>query len=257
MIDASKLLSSVPSALRDPLIDEYRGLVVAYTEGRWKLSALDAGRFCEVVYTIADGALRGAFASGPEKPSRFPDACKALESRPPIGVGDRSLRVLIPRILPGMYDIRNNRNVGHVGGDVVANKMDAAYLREAATWVLAELVRVFHDVSTAEAQESVDALVERQHPLIWEHDGVKRVLAPSMRAKERLLVLLHSSSGGSALKELKAWLKYGPKFIERVVRPLSDELMIELTRDGTHAVITPLGVKRVENVIIPAFLSNR
>ena len=252
MIDASKLLAHLPAGLRDPLMQEYRGITTAYAESRWKLSALDAGRFCEVVFTILEGALSGTFATSPAKPARFPDACRALESRPPISVGDRSIRVLIPRVLPGMYDIRNNRDVGHVGGDVVANKMDATYLRDAATWVMAELVRIFHAVSTSEAQESVDALVERPHPLIWEYDGVRRVLAPTMWAKDRLLLLLHSAPAGHTLHELKSWLKYGPKFRERVVDPLADDLLVEVSGDGSRAVITPLGIKRVESVILPS-----
>jgi hypothetical protein len=166
MIDAAKLLATVPTPLRDPLVAEYKGIVVAYAEGRWKLAGLDGGRFCEVVFTIVEGALSGSFPSGPSKPSRFPEACKALENKSPVAVGDRSLRILIPRVLLGLYEIRNNRNVGHVGGDVSPNKMDATYVRDGATWVMAELVRVFHGVSTAEAQESVDALVERKHPLV-------------------------------------------------------------------------------------------
>lgn len=219
MIDASKLLATVPAGLRDPLVDEYRGLSTAYLEGRWRNTALDAGRFCEVVYTILDGALSGTFASAPAKPARFPDACRALESRPPVPVGDRSLRIMIPRVLPGMYEIRNNRDVGHVGGDVNANKMDATYLRDSSTWVMAELVRIFHSVTTDEAQQSVDALVERSHPLVWEYQGTKRVLDPGMRAKDKILVLLHSSQTGATVAKLQAWIRYKRNFRQNVLVP--------------------------------------
>lgn len=250
MIDTAKLLGGLPPGLRNPLLDEYRGIVTAYLEGRWRVSGLDAGRFCEVVYTILDGALSGSFPAVPAKPARFPEACKALESRPPIAVGDRSLRILIPRILPGMYEIRNNRDVGHVGGDVVANKMDASFLRDTSTWVIAELVRVFHQVTPAEAQQSVDALVERAHPLVWAHEGVKRVLAPEMRAKDKVLILLHSSPGGALVTELQAWIKYKSKFMQQVINPLADALLIELDKNTGRAVITPLGIQAVEQRIL-------
>jgi hypothetical protein len=252
MINASNLLGGLPPGLREPLVEEYRGITTAYLEGRWKLSALDAGRFCEVVYSILDGALTGSFATSPAKPARFPEACRALESRPPIAVGDRSIRILIPRILPGIYDIRNNRNVGHVGGDVIANKMDAAFVRDCTTWIMAELVRVFHHVSTDEAQVSVDTLVDRRSPLVWEHEGKKRVLDPNMRAKDKVLVLLHSSPSGVSAADLQSWTKYKSKFKQQVLDPLSEDLLIELDEDGLHAVITPLGIKRVESIILPA-----
>ena len=118
MIDQKNLLGSIPEGLRNPLLDEYRGLCNAFNEGRWKLTALDAGRFCEVAYTIIDGMLSGNFATKPKKPGNFVKSCQDLEQKPPVAVGDRSLRILIPRLLPALYEIRNNRNVGHVGGDV-------------------------------------------------------------------------------------------------------------------------------------------
>jgi hypothetical protein len=152
-------------------------------------------------------------------------------------------------MLPAMYDIRNNRNVGHVGGDVVANKMDATYLRDAATWVLAELIRIFHQLPIGIAQKEVDALVERVHPLIWEHDGKKRVLDPMMKAKDKVLVLLHSSVSGEAVCNLQHWTKYKSRFHEQVLQPLADDLLVELSSDNSRVIATPLGLARAEKVL--------
>ena len=250
MIDPGRLFSSVPVGLRGPLVEEYRGIASAFGEGRWKLAGIDAGRFCEVVFTILDGALRGAFANSPSKPSHFPDACKALESLAPVAVGDRSLRILVPRMLPAIYEIRNNRNVGHVGGDVVSNKMDATYVRDATTWVMAELIRVFHSVSTAEAQESVDALVERSHPLVWERDDIKRVLDPKMSAPDRALVLLYSVPGWCEISKLRGWVGYGSNFASAVLGRLAKRILVEVDDAGARVTITPLGAKRVERDLL-------
>ncbi len=132
------------------------------------------------------------FSSCLGKPHNMVAACRALENMPsdPTLVGDRSLRVLIPRTLLALYEIRNNRGVGHVGGDVSANHMDAEVVLAMASWVMAELVRIFHSVSTAEAQDIVDALVERRSPAIWDVGGVKRVLDPSMSSSSGRLRLL-------------------------------------------------------------------
>lgn len=250
MIDEAKLLSGVPEALRDSLLEEYRGICRAFSEGRWKLSALDAGRFCETAFTILEGALTGSYAVSPAKPSNFVAACRALENRAPVAVGDRSLRILIPRVLPALYEIRNNRNVGHVGGDVTANMMDASFCRETCAWVVAELVRIFHGVGIDEAQRVVDSLVERAHPLVWEAGEVKRVLSPDMKAADRALVLLYSSPGWLLISQLQKWVRYQANFRRQVLSPLFDKQLVELSKDSV--LITPLGIRHVEEKILPA-----
>lgn len=248
MIDRAKLLAGLPTALRDSLLDEYQGICSAYNESRWKLASLDAGRFCEAAYTIVQGVLSGTFATSPAKPANFVGACRALESMPPVQVGDRSPRILIPRILPALYEIRNNRNVGHVGGDVAANKMDATISREACAWVVAELVRIFHSASIEEAQEVVDSLVERVHPLVWQVGDLKRVLSPGMKAGDRALVLLYSTLGWVKATELQKWVRYQANFRRQVLKKLFDRHLVELVDD--KVLITPLGSRYVEQKLL-------
>ena len=54
----------------------------------------------------------------------------------------------------------NNRSVGHIGGDVDPNHMDAVAVLSMANWIMGELVRVYHALNVAEAQQLVDALAE-------------------------------------------------------------------------------------------------
>ena len=122
MIQPADALNAIPAGLRTPLLKEYESIVQNYMERRWSPSELSGGLFCEIVYTILDGHAKGSYASKPTKPSNFVGACKKLESN--TGV-PRSFQILIPRLLPALYEIRNNRGVGHVGGDVDPNHMDA------------------------------------------------------------------------------------------------------------------------------------
>jgi hypothetical protein len=118
---------------------------------------------CEVVYTVLRGHVDGSFAAKPSKPGNMVDACNDL-AKADKKVFPQSVRITIPRVLIALYEIRNNRGVGHVGGDVDPNHMDATFVHAAARWVVAELVRLFHDVDTATATSLVDALVERVVP---------------------------------------------------------------------------------------------
>jgi hypothetical protein len=188
------------------------------------------------------------------KPSNMLIACQALEKVPadPNRVGDRSLRVLIPRLLPVLYEIRNNRGVGHVGGDVDPNHMDAEAVQATASWIMAELVRIFHGVTTEEAQDTVDALVERKSPLIWVVGDIKRVLDPKMSAKDQVLVLLHHSTGWVSVADLVKWVEYSnaSAFRSKVLVPLRKDRLIEFDSDRGLARISPIGAKNVEEKLL-------
>jgi hypothetical protein len=253
MLDPSKVLASIPPALRDPLLKSYEEIAANFAEHRWEPSELNGGKFCEIVYTIVHGILTGSFPPRPSKPRNMLLACQQLEqmaAQP--RVGDHSLRILIPRMLSALYDIRNNRGVGHAGGDVDPNFMDATAVYSMANWMLAELIRVFHAISTQQAQETVDALVERKVGLVWEVEGIRRVLDPKMNKDNQTLMLLYSKPAWVAENELYKWVEYsGPgNFRSHILRPLHKERLIEYDEDQHRVRISPLGSKRVEQNIL-------
>lgn len=254
MIDASRLLAELPQALREELLDSYRKIMSNYLERRWEPAELNGGKFCEVVYSIVDGALKGSFPANASKPANMLAACQVLERRSPDPnrVGDRSLRILIPRLLPVLYEIRNNRGVGHVGGDVDPNHMDAEAVQVMASWAMAEMVRIFHGVETEEAQETVDALVERKSPIIWEIHDMKRVLDSKMTAKSQVLLLLHHSTGWVSAADLLTWVEYSNpnNFRFAVLKPLHEARLIEFDGVNRRASISPLGIKKVEEELL-------
>jgi hypothetical protein len=254
MIDSTQVLSGIPKGLRDALLQTFQEIAANFAERRWEPSELNGGKFCEVVYTIINGALSRAFPSKPSKPKDMRAACLALESQAANSslVGDRSFRILIPRMIPALYEIRNNRGVGHVGGDVDPNFMDAMAVYGMAGWILAELIRIFHGVSVHEAQEAVDALVERKNPLIWEVGDVKRVLDPSMAAKDQALVLLYQRPAWVSEAHLASWIEYSSAsmFRTRVLEPLHKARRIEYDRARGRIRISPLGARHVEEKVI-------
>lgn len=123
-INAASVLGAVPAGLRDELVQALNEVLRNYRERRWEPSELNGGKLCEVVYTILRGHVGGKFPAKASKPPNMVDACKALEQADS-GKFPRSVRVQIPRMLIALYEIRNNRGVGHVGGDVDPNLMDA------------------------------------------------------------------------------------------------------------------------------------
>lgn len=252
-IDPSKLLAAIPAGLRDPLLETYREIASNFAEHRWEPSELNGGKFCECAYWICHGFITGTYAAKPSKPPNMRDNCRDLEKMSSTGKpGDRSLRILIPRLLPALYEIRNNRGVGHVGGDVDPNLMDATAVYSNASWILAELARVFHNLKTTEAQATVDGLVERKTPLIWSLGTAKRVLDTDLSAADQTLLLLHQALGWVPEADLVKSVEYSNASVYRakVLAKLHMARMIEFDKAGPRAHISPKGSAHVEEKII-------
>ncbi len=246
-MNASAALSAIPAGLRDPLLQEYREITKNYAEHRWSQSELSGGKFCEIVYTILAGQPPDAYAAKPTKPRDFPNACRALENKTSL---PHSFRILIPRMLPALYDVRNNRSVGHVGGDVDPNHMDATVVLSMCNWVMAELVRVFHNLPIAEAQVLVDSIAERNIPLVWQGGDLKRVLDPNVSLQDQILLLIASSPGTVAAAELLRWVDYENKvYFRKILRKLHDSRLINLSSDEKQVQILPPGMKVVTDFI--------
>jgi hypothetical protein len=245
---AADALIAIPTGLRSPLLAEYQSIVLNYAEHRWSPSELSGGKFCEIVYTILDGYAHGSYAPAPTKPSSFVNACKQLEQHAHV---PRSFQILIPRVLPALYEVRNNRGVGHVGGDVDPNHMDATFVLSTSNWVVAELVRVYHGLSINEAQRLVDTLVERRIPIIWEGDNMRRVLDPTMTLKSQVLLLLSTAAEAMvATSDLLTWTGYQDRtYFRKLLRQLHSERLLELATDHRTVQILPPGTAQAAEIV--------
>ncbi len=110
--------SGIPESLRVDLLKAFSQIVRNFRERRWEPSELNGGKLCEVVYAILEGRINGRFPSKATKPKNMVDACRAFEKADP-KLFSRSVRIQIPRMLITLYEIRNNRGVGHVGGALI------------------------------------------------------------------------------------------------------------------------------------------
>ncbi len=252
MIDRAKALTNLPAPLRDEIFDEFDKISRNYRERRWEASELDGGRFSEVVYSVLNGYFTGNYPATAQKPNRFKDACEVFSGPSyPKAKFPHSARVTIPRVLVSLYEIRNNRGVGHVGGDVNSNHMDSEYVFHSAQWVMAELVRMFHGTTVAEASATVDALVERTTPAIWLVGTEKRVLDTSLSLADKTLLLLYSTVDSVADKTLANWLEQERLAnCKRVLGVLHQKKFVEYATDGS-VTISPLGIADVESRLLP------
>jgi hypothetical protein len=244
-VSASGLLANLPVGLRDELVKALNKITTNYREGRWEPAELNGGKLCEVIYSIVRGHADGAMPARPSGPPNMVDACKRLEREQQL---PRSLRIQIPRMMVALYEIRNNRGVGHAGGDVNPNHMDAVAVLYMSKWLVAELIRVFHNVDTTEASQAVDLLVERELPVVWSVDGKKRVLAEKLSQRDRTLLLLYSEPGAVAEADLRTWVEAANVTAYRrdVLRKAHRERLLEYDETNKTVRLSPKGARYAE-----------
>lgn len=248
-LDLSLLFGSLPESLRNELLDAFQKIERNFREGRWEPSALNGGKLCEVVYSILRGHVDGSFPAKASKPSNMLDACKRLEHAG--SSFPRSVKIQIPRMLIALYEIRNNRGVGHVNGEVDPNHMDAVCVLQMSKWVVAELIRVFHNVSPEEASAVVGALSDRELALVWTIDGVSRVLDTSLSMLEKTLVLLYAAPSGLDEGDLNKSVEHTNPTVYRrdILRKAHKKKLIEYNPHTKRVTISPIGSQLIEKKI--------
>jgi len=241
------LESKYGNEIAEKLMDSYKEIEENYVIQKWKPSELDSGHFVESMRRIIEFELFGSYTSYNSKLSTFSDTViRSYEN----GSGNDSFRMLIPRTLKAIFNIRNKRGVGHIGA-ISPNKMDATYIFYSVKWVLAEVIRLASGLSTAETQQLVDRITERNLDVIWKSDGFHRILNPKLPAKTQVLILLFDNSPND-IEKMRTTIEYKnkPNFIKLVLEPLHKLRLIEMDLNKGTCEISPSGRIKAEEIIL-------
>lgn len=239
-------LNILPDGLKDPLIDEFKQALAEYRAGDWEKVGLKAGKFSEIAYCICAGHATGTFPASATKPSDFKSSCLNLEQYNKMK--GRSLCIQIPRVLLGLYELRNNRAIGHIGGEVSPNHMDAEFFLRGMKWVMAEFVRFFSRLSLDDSHTLVEAVTARIFQIVWSNGDVRRILEPAKTAGQKVLILLYAEAKPVKVMQLQAWVEYknGTDFKRKVLKDLHKKALIQFDEAKGVAEILPPGQTLVE-----------
>jgi hypothetical protein len=228
----------------DELLEAYEESKRNYYLGGHRLSEVEGGRFCEAAFRILqiDGKLAVTPLGRQVRSERVIADLAALAS----GSAPDSVRLHIPRALRLVYDIRNNRDAAHLSDGIDPNVQDSTLVIGVIDWVLAELVRLHHNIAAVEAQLLVDGLVTRAVPVIQEFGDFKKVLRPDIGASDHMLVLLYAAEpAGATYAQLDKWAR--PEMRANLRRTLSRlEANAMIHEAGGLYRITRRGMRDVE-----------
>ena len=241
------LKSKFDSKLVEELLAAYQDAKNNFYTVGLRLSAVEGGRFCEAAFRMLEQETTGRFTSL----NRSIDTEKIIKALVDVPTADApdAVRIHIPRALRVVYDIRNKRDAAHLADGIDPNLQDGTLIVSILDWVLAEFVRLHHNVSAGEAQRIVDGLVTRKVPAIQDFCGFLKVLNPKLGVSLRiLLVLFERGKTGATLGEITAWVR--PSMRPNLARALDQLVNIKafLHFDESSYFITQSGIAEVERL---------
>jgi len=236
--------------LIDKLFESYQLAHENYYRGKFRPCCLECGRFSEVALRMLQEATTGTFIPLGRPIPKFSNEvlklAKTDKSKFP-----QSIRIQIPRTLQVTYDVRNKRDVGHVGGDVDANFSDATLSLVSSSWVMTEFLRIYYTSDIKTAQDLANSIVKIRIPLIQDFDGFLKLLKPNLSLPKKILALLYYRGlEGASIDELNEWLAYRIRkdHMNVTLNRLEHEKAY-IYRDNDRCFITDTGIKYVEENI--------
>lgn len=239
------LAARLDAKLVRELLDAHAEAKGSFYLGGLRLAEVEGGRFCEAAFRLLEQVCFGSYTTLGAKldTDRLIDRLRSL----PVGGQPDAVRLHVPRALRLVYDIRNNRNAAHLADGIDPNLQDSTLVVAVIDWVVAEFVRLFHNVSADQAQGIVDELVTRTAPVVQQFGDDLKVLKPGLGATEHCLVLLYQCGvKGATFEQLRDWVR--PKMRAKLKRTLNT-LVNE--KDWAHSKgaryqVTRLGQRQVE-----------
>ena len=240
-----QLSAFFPPALVQELLEAHAEAKRNFYLGGLRLCEVEGGRFCEAAFRMLEQATAGTHT--PLGKHVTTDRLIDRLAQLPATSAPESVRLHIPRSLRVVYDIRNKRDAAHLADGIDPNLQDVTIVIAVLDWILAEFIRLYHNLSPNDAAVMVDMIVARTAPVIQEFQGFLKVLRPELPAGDFILLLLYQrGSKGAELPELLQWVR--PSMRGNVRRTL-DRLVDERAfahDSGTRYYITRTGEQSIE-----------
>lgn len=246
--DLPTLLPSLPRELTEELAKSYSSLQRGASEGRFDRVELAGGKLCETVMRVLEWWASGKVTYTPmnRQLPAFDRLARGFEGSTSL---PESLRFHVPQVMLAVYTVRNRRGVSHVGGEVDPNRMDASLVLAASSWMLAELVRLDSLGNPALAQAAIERLTQRRVPLVWQEEGILRVLDHKLSHRLQTLAILYAKYPGKVSEEelVRAIEPESAAIFRRdVLRPAHSRRYLNYDEGARSLLLSPKGLAVIE-----------
>jgi hypothetical protein len=182
-------LSSLPKELSESIEREYVELEYRFARGDWGPSEMNGGRLAETIVRYIEYKNIGSYTQFGTQINRSVILSQAKNN---VNLPE-SIRFHIPNCAVILMDVRNKRDVAHLGNDIDVHEMDSVLMFRVASWVLSEILRLESGISSNEIQKQIDSLSQKKIPLVEEIAGDIFVVGTHLKAIKRALVVLYQN----------------------------------------------------------------
>jgi hypothetical protein len=212
------------------LLETYEELIAKHRSGDLEGALTKAGLFVEHALRLIEAKRTG---SVPREIKSVAATVKGLENDTTLL---EPLRLLIPRALYGMiYNLRSKRDAVHVK-EIDPRNIDVALAVSAASWVIAELLRIYHVSDEQIVSQCMLALTRTSIPFIEALDGETFVGRKVKPAIELLLLLAHASPNGMMRRVLGISAKCNPPAVTKGLQALDAERFVHQSASGSYFI---------------------
>ena len=238
-----ELVKRYPDELVDELLPQYVAAKrAAYAEDFAKIES-SLGLFCEAAIRICTNEVAGSFVPIGDASFGVEKALNACTNSA-AGSAHDTFRLLIPNTVKAMYAIRNRRGVDHLSL-IKPNHIDARVVTAQADWVVAELYRLAAKVATAEAQATVDHIVEREIPIVERIEGELAILSTTISTEDSILLAKYFEGGPIKQADLVRIVRRAQPTVSLTMKKLVEGRFLHQAKDGAY-YLTAKGRARVE-----------
>jgi hypothetical protein len=229
----ASLGTGLESSVARDIVETHQSILQEFQKGDSEAALNTSGKFVEHVLRAIEHLRTGTL---PTEIKSVAGTIKAIENE---GKLPESLRVIVPRIASAMlFDVRSKRGAAHVK-KMSPRYIDASLAAHAASWIVAEFVRLYHVADEGAVVQAMASLMQGNLPLIERFEGETVVTTPMRAETEVLLMVSSSEPGGIDRKGLGMCVKHSAVAVTRAVQKLEAARHIHKTKSGAFRITGP------------------
>jgi hypothetical protein len=226
------LSAKIDKSVVRSLLTSYQKMVAERQKGASEACLVQAGKFVEHTLRALEQVRTGILPSEIKFPA---ETVKLIEKDKAL---PESLRILMPRIAYSMiYEVRSKRGAVHVK-EVDPRDIDAALAVQAASWIIAEFLRLYHTADEGPVAEAMAALMRAEMPLV-EVLGNEAVVTTNVPCPIELLLLIGRAADGIDRRSLGLSSKNSPTTISKALQRLAGDRLVHKATDGRFHITGP------------------
>ncbi|MBI4596410.1 MAG: hypothetical protein HY730_08555 [Candidatus Tectomicrobia bacterium] len=237
----AELTRHIDAKIVDEILVHHNALKIAVRMQDWEKCLLRGGKFGEAVMRAIHFIRTGQVTQQVHVESEISEVGKRSDL-------PESIRLLIPRAVRLLYDLRSKRGGAH--GSFDPNAMDCAVVVAIADWTIGELVRVYCTADPERAMKFVAGITAKSIPIVERIEEDYVVLSKGASARQEIGFLLYSRyPERTTTAQLRKWTpNHSAANLSSSLANMRKAKLVHCNSDG--ALLTTAGIRAIEKEML-------